>query len=89
MVLLDCTYDIIIQLFTIETWPAITSSRCIRAEDLVKLVNYGTAVPLARTINVAYDILIAYEANGEQLQPDHGFSVCLVIPGYIGGRMTK
>mmetsp|Transcript_14862 Transcript_14862/g.28295 ORF Transcript_14862/g.28295 Transcript_14862/m.28295 type:complete len:911 (+) Transcript_14862:257-2989(+) len=54
-----------------------------------KLVKYGTSVPLARAMNAAYDILIAYEANGERLQPDHGFPVRLIIPGYIGGRMIK
>lgn len=54
-----------------------------------KLVKYGTSVPLARAMNPAYDILIAYEANGEVLQPDHGYPVRLIIPGYIGGRMIK
>jgi nitrate reductase (NAD(P)H) len=54
-----------------------------------KLVKYGTSVPLARAMNPAYDILIAYEANGEKLQPDHGFPIRLIIPGYIGGRMIK
>ena len=41
-----------------------------------KLVKYGTSTPLARAMNPAYDILIAYEANGERRQPDHGFPVC-------------
>lgn len=54
-----------------------------------KLVKYGTSVPLARAMNPAYDIIVAYEANGERLQPDHGFPVRLIIPGYIGGRMIK
>lgn len=54
-----------------------------------KLVKYGTSVPLARAMNPAYDIIVAYEANGEKLQPDHGFPVRLIIPGYIGGRMIK
>ena len=54
-----------------------------------KLVKYGTSIPLARAMNPAYDVLIAYEANGELLQPDHGFPVRLIIPGYIGGRMIK
>jgi len=54
-----------------------------------KLVKYGTSIPLARAMNPAYDVLIAYEANGERLQPDHGFPVRLIIPGYIGGRMIK
>ncbi|KAL9187283.1 hypothetical protein ACHAXT_001386 [Thalassiosira profunda] len=60
-----------------------------KEEPWGKLVKYGTSVPLSRAMNPAYDILIAYEANGEQLQPDHGFPVRLIIPGYIGGRMIK
>lgn len=54
-----------------------------------KLVKYGTSVPLARAMNPAYDVMLAWEANGERLQPDHGFPVRLIIPGYIGGRMIK
>jgi nitrate reductase (NAD(P)H) len=54
-----------------------------------KLVKYGTSVPLARAMNPACDILIAYEANGEKSQPDHGYPVRLIIPGYFGGRMIK
>ena len=54
-----------------------------------KLVKYGTSIPLARAMNPAYDVLIAWEANGEKLQPDHGYPVRLIIPGYIGGRMIK
>jgi nitrate reductase (NAD(P)H) len=54
-----------------------------------KLVKYGTSIPLARVLNPAYDIMLAYEANGELLQPDHGFPIRIIIPGYIGGRMIK
>ena len=54
-----------------------------------KLVKYGTSIPLARAMNPAYDVLLAFEANGEKLQPDHGYPVRLIIPGYIGGRMVK
>lgn len=54
-----------------------------------KLVKYGTSIPLARAMNPAYDVLVAFEANGQRLQPDHGFPVRLIIPGYIGGRMIK
>lgn len=54
-----------------------------------KQVKYGTSIPLARGMNPAFDVLIAYQSNGEHLQPDHGFPVRLVIPGYIGGRMIK
>ena len=54
-----------------------------------KLVKYGTSMPLAKAMNPANDVLIAYQANGARLQPDHGFPVRLIIPGYIGGRMIK
>lgn len=54
-----------------------------------KQVKYGTSIPLARAMNPANDIIIAYDANGERLQPDHGYPCRLVIPGYIGGRMIK
>jgi nitrate reductase (NAD(P)H) len=33
--------------------------------------------------------MVAFEANGELLHPDHGFPIRLIIPGYIGGRMVK
>jgi nitrate reductase (NAD(P)H) len=58
-------------------------------EQWGKLVKYGTSIPLARAMNPAYDVMIAWEANGERLQPDHGYPVRLIIPGYIGGRMIK
>jgi len=58
-------------------------------EQWGKLVKYGTSIPLGRAMNPAFDVLIAYEANGEVLQPDHGYPVRLIIPGYIGGRMIK
>jgi nitrate reductase (NAD(P)H) len=54
-----------------------------------KLVKYGTSIPLARAMNAAYDVMIAWEANGEKLMPDHGYPVRLIVPGYIGGRMIK
>lgn len=69
--------------------PIISSSNTPSLSRTLQLVKYGTSVPLARAMNPAYDILIAYEANGEKLQPDHGYPVRLIIPGYIGGRMIK
>lgn len=51
--------------------------------------SYGTSVPLHRVMDPANEILIAWEQNGRQLLPDHGFPVRIIIPGYIGGRMIK
>lgn len=60
-----------------------------QGEEWGKQVKYGTSIPLARAMNPAYDVMIAYEANGKRLAPDHGFPCRLIIPGYIGGRMIK
>lgn len=53
------------------------------------LVKFGTSLPLSRVMNPANDVLIAYEANGERLQPDHGAPVRLIVPGYVAGRSIK
>ncbi|WP_214107934.1 sulfite oxidase [Acrocarpospora catenulata] len=35
------------------------------------------------------DVLVAYEMNGEQLPPDHGFPARLVVPGWVGVASIK
>lgn len=40
-------------------------------------------------MNRAEDVLLAYQQNGKNLEPDHGYPIRLIIPGYIGGRMVK
>lgn len=35
------------------------------------------------------DVLLAYKMNGEELSPDHGYPIRLIVPGYIGGRMVS
>jgi nitrate reductase (NAD(P)H) len=35
------------------------------------------------------DVLLAYKMNGDELPPDHGYPIRIIIPGYIGGRMIK
>lgn len=35
------------------------------------------------------DVLLAYKMNGEELAPDHGYPIRLIVPGYIGGRMVS
>lgn len=78
-----------VEFIGVEDLPNKVGPGPFKDEPWGKLVKYGTSVPLARAMNPAYDILIAYQANGERLQPDHGFPVRLIIPGYIGGRMIK
>lgn len=60
----------------------------VGADELPK-GKYGTCIPLGLAMNVANDVILAYEVNGEILPPDRGFPVRVVIPGWIGGRMVK
>ena len=78
-----------VELIGIEDLPNKVGPGPFPEEPWGKQVKYGTSIPLARAMNPAYDVLIAYQANGQRLQPDHGFPVRIIIPGYIGGRMIK
>ncbi len=60
-----------------------------KEEPWGRLVKYGTSVTLGRAMSPAFDMIVAYEANGEPLQPDHGFPVRIIVPGYTTGRMVK
>lgn len=51
--------------------------------------SYATSIPLAKALDPAQDVILAYAQNGEKLRPDHGFPVRVIIPGFIGGRMIK
>lgn len=50
---------------------------------------YGTSISVDVALDESQDILLAYMQNGNLLEPDHGFPVRMIIPGYIGGRMVK
>ena len=78
-----------VEFIGIEDLPNKVGPGPFKDEPWGKQVKYGTSIPLARAMNPAYDVIVAFEANGERLQPDHGYPVRLIIPGYIGGRMIK
>lgn len=50
---------------------------------------YATSVSVDIAMDESRDLMLAYLQNGEFLQPDHGFPVRMIIPGFIGGRMVK
>ena len=60
----------------------------VGAEDLPN-GKYGTSIDINTAMDPAGDVMIAYYYNGERLEPDHGFPVRVIIPGWIGGRMVK
>ncbi|GEM12114.1 sulfite oxidase [Rhodotorula toruloides] len=58
-------------------------------QDELSEGTYETCLPLAYAMNLHNDVLLAYEMNGVNLPPDHGYPVRLVVPGFVGGRCVK
>ncbi len=48
---------------------------------------FGVSIPLAKVLRD--EVLLAFEANGEALAPEHGFPVRVIVPGYAGVRSAK
>ena len=57
-----------VEFIGVEDLPNKVGPGPFKDEPWGKLVKYGTSVPLARAMNPAYDIIIAYEQNGERMQ---------------------
>lgn len=50
---------------------------------------YGTSQKLSLAVDRNRGMLLAWGLNGEDLMPDHGYPLRLIVPGQIGGRMVK
>ncbi|KAF9924825.1 hypothetical protein FBU30_005274 [Linnemannia zychae] len=62
---------------------------CFEGADQLPFGHYGTCIPIRRAMDEFYDVILAYEVNGERLPPDHGYPIRLIVPGCIGGRSVK
>ncbi|KAH7296256.1 hypothetical protein KP509_26G016000 [Ceratopteris richardii] len=65
---------------------------CFEGEEILPgggASRYGTSISIDVALDESCDVLVAYSQNGNPLEPDHGFPVRVIIPGYIGGRMVK
>jgi sulfite oxidase len=51
--------------------------------------SYGASIPVQRAVYPHYDVLLAYEMNGQELPQDHGYPVRVVTPGITGARAVK
>ncbi|KAI7840931.1 hypothetical protein COHA_005362 [Chlorella ohadii] len=50
---------------------------------------YATSIPLWKGLDPLSEVVLAWKHNGGLLQPDHGYPLRVIIPGYIGGRCVK
>ena len=48
---------------------------------------FGSSIPLEKALE--YEVLLAYEMNGEDLPLAHGCPLRVIVPGYIGARSVK
>jgi DMSO/TMAO reductase YedYZ molybdopterin-dependent catalytic subunit len=50
-------------------------------------ISYARSIPRARAMEA--DVLIAYQMNGRDLTPDHGYPLRAIVPGHYGMASVK
>ncbi len=48
---------------------------------------FGVSIPMPKAMSG--EVLLAFEMNGETLQPEHGYPLRVIVPGYAGVRSAK
>ncbi|XP_072386052.1 sulfite oxidase-like isoform X2 [Diabrotica undecimpunctata] len=50
---------------------------------------YVTGIPIHKVLNPKNNIMLCWEMNGQELTPDHGYPLRIIVPGFIGARWVK
>ena len=51
--------------------------------------HYEVSIPMEAALNPKNEVILAYEMNGADIPPVHGYPVRMLCPGYIGVRSAK
>jgi sulfite oxidase len=64
---------------------------CFTCHDVLdhegERLRYGISIPGSKALSP--EVLLAYDMNGAELTPEHGYPLRLVVPGYAGVRSPK
>jgi sulfite oxidase len=60
-----------------------------RHAQFVGLEAYGASIPMSKAVDPYGDVLLAFKMNGEDLPPDHGYPLRVVVPGNVAARSVK
>ncbi|KAI3630133.1 hypothetical protein MIR68_011568 [Amoeboaphelidium protococcarum] len=53
------------------------------------LDGYGASVPVQKALNEGGDVYVVWQMNGQDLLPDHGYPLRVLIPGHVAARSVK
>jgi nitrate reductase (NAD(P)H) len=62
---------------------------CMQGRDMLPNGYYGTCVKMAQVKDKSRKIIIAHKMNGEDLDPDHGHPLRVIVPGVVAARSVK
>jgi sulfite oxidase len=50
---------------------------------------FEISIPIRKAVDKLGHTLLAWKMNGEELLPDHGYPLRVIVPGYVGTRSVK